>query len=87
MCVHVCVCACVYACMCACVGKCVYVCARACGVCLHTNMISCVCACECNGVARIFVWGGTRPMPPSRFCVISRSRPDSVGGGGVVAEI
>ena len=25
-------------------------------------------------------------MPPDRFCVISRGRPDSVGGG-VVAEI
>ena len=26
-------------------------------------------------------------MPPGRFCVISRSRPDSVGGGGVVPKI
>ena len=26
-------------------------------------------------------------MPPGRFCVISRSRPDSLGGGGGVAEI
>ena len=25
--------------------------------------------------------GGTRPMPPGTFCVISGSRPDSVGGG------
>ena len=41
-----------------------------------------------NGVARIFVWGGggTRPMSPGRFSVISRSRPDSVGGG-VVADL
>ena len=40
-----------------------------------------------NGVARIFVWGGgTRPMSPGTFDVISRSRPDSVGGG-VLAEI
>ena len=38
-----------------------------------------------NGVARIFFWGGaTRPIPSGRFCVISGSRPDSVGG--VVAE-
>ena len=34
-----------------------------------------------NGVARIFVWGATRPMPRGIFCVISGSRPDSVGGG------
>ena len=41
-----------------------------------------------NGVARIFFWGGgTRPMPPGPFSVISKRRPDSVGGGGVVAEI
>ena len=26
--------------------------------------------------------GGTRPMPPATFSVISGSRPDSVGGGG-----
>ena len=40
-----------------------------------------------NGVARIFVWGGaTRLTPPDTFCVVSGSRPDSVGGG-VVAEI
>ena len=26
-------------------------------------------------------------MSPGRFSVISRRRPDSVGGGGVVAEI
>ena len=25
--------------------------------------------------------GATRPMPPGTCCVISRSRPDSVGGG------
>ena len=41
----------------------------------------------CNGVARIFFEGATRPMPPGRFCVISRSRPDVGGGGWVVAEI
>ena len=35
-----------------------------------------------NGVARIFVWGATRPMPPGRFCIISRIRPDIGGGGG-----
>ena len=41
-----------------------------------------------NGVARILVWGGaTRLTPPDTFCVVSGSRPDSVGGGGVVAEI
>ena len=41
-----------------------------------------------NGIARIFVWGGaTRPMPTATFSVISGSRPDSVGGGGVVADI
>ena len=33
-----------------------------------------------NGVARIFV-------PPGTFSVVSRSRPDSMGGGEVVAEI
>ena len=40
---------------------------------------------RCNGVARIFVWvggGGTRPMSPGTFYVISTSRPHSVGGGG-----
>ena len=42
---------------------------------------------RCNGVARIFVWGGTRPMSPGTFDVISTSRPHSVGGGGRVAEI
>ena len=31
--------------------------------------------------------GGTRPMSAGRFSVISRCGPDSVGGGGVVAEI
>ena len=33
-----------------------------------------------NGVAMIFFWGG-------QFSVISGVRPDSVGGGEVVAEI
>ena len=37
-----------------------------------------------NGVARIFVWGGaTRYI----FRHLSGSRPHSVGGGGVVADI
>ena len=41
-----------------------------------------------NGVARILFGGGaTRPMSPSTFYVISRSRPDWVGGGGVVADM
>ena len=35
-----------------------------------------------NGVARNFVWGATRLTPPDTFCVVSGSRPDSVGGGG-----
>ena len=39
-----------------------------------------------NGVAMIFVGGGgTRPMPPGTFSVISGSRLHS--GGGVVAEM
>ena len=36
-----------------------------------------------NGVARIFVWGGhPADVTPGTINVISRSRPDSVGGGG-----
>ena len=43
--------------------------------------------CKDNRIARILVWGGaTLPMPPGRFSVISRSRPGSLGGGGVVAD-
>ena len=46
---------------------------------IHTDAEECAAVIEdilplCNGVARIFVWGG-------HFSMISAGRPDSVGGG------
>ena len=41
-----------------------------------------------KGVARIFVWGGGHPADATRYIFRHlRCRPDSVGGGGLVADI